>query len=269
VIAALRGLGIAEADISTSNYNVYPVYGHKDPVNVCRVMEGFPIPPECYVDGEVIGYKASNSVTVTQDVDGQVDAGEVIDTSIAAGANTVHGVFFFISQEAQQEIRDGLIRESIANARQRAEIAADAVGMEITGVLSINLNDVYFPVFSRGADATLESTPILPGEQEVTNTVSVVYTMGNGTTTGAETNNTGSFGQREAAMAFLLEKLPTLGIEIDDEMDIHMDLITHISETEYHAEFAVVDVNGQVHNGRIEVVNGEVAAAELDGESIL
>ena len=84
----------------------------------------------------------------------------------------------------------------------------------------------------------------------------------------AEVNSTG-FGQREAAVAFLEERLPQLGIEIDDAMDIHMDMITHVSETEYHAEFAVVDTEGQVHNGRVEVVEGEVTVAELDGQSIL
>lgn len=267
VVAALRALGISEDQISTSNYSVYPVYSVINDVNACRVMEGFPIPPECYSDQTITGYKAVNSVTVTLDANGQIDAGKVIDAAIGAGANNVNGVFFFISQELQQSIRDGLIKEAIASARQRAEIAAEAVGMEITGVQAINLNDVYFPIYSRGAlDATIAETPFFPGEQEITNTVSVVFTMGIGTT--AETNSTG-FGQREAAVAFLEEKLPQLGFVIDDPMDIHMDLITHISETEYHADFAVVDTIGQVHDGHIEVVEGEVAVAQLDGESIL
>ena len=268
VVAALRTLGISEDQISTSNYSVYPVYSVIEDVNSCRVMEGFPIPPECYSDQTITGYKAVNSVTVTLDVDGDIDAGEVIDAAIGAGANNVNGVFFFISQEMQQVVRDGLIQEAIASARQRAEIAAEAVGMEITGVQAINLNDVYFPIYSRGAfDATVAETPFFPGEQEITNTVNVVFTMGNGTT-GGEVNSTG-FGQREAAVAFLEERLPQLGYVIDDPMDIHMDLITHISETEYHAEFAVIDADGQVHNGRVEVVEGEVTVVELDGQSIL
>ncbi|HEV8386556.1 MAG TPA: SIMPL domain-containing protein [Nitrososphaera sp.] len=267
VVAALRALGISEDQISTSNYSVYPVYSVINDVNSCRVMEGFPIPPECYSDQTITGYKAVNSVTVTLDVNGNIDAGKVIDATIGAGANNVNGVFFFISQEMQQGIRDSLIKEAIASARHRAEIAAEAVGMEITGVQSIYLNDVYFPIYSRGAlDATVEQTPFFPDEQETTNTVSVVFTMGNGTS--AETNSAG-FGQKEAAVAFLEERLPQLGFVIDDPMDIHMDLITHISETEYHADFAVVDTNGQVHNGHIEVVEGEVAVAQLDGESIL
>ena len=169
------------AQAATASIRVYSVIHD---VNACRVMEGFPVPPECFSDQTITGYKAVNSVTVTLDVDGQIDAGEVIDAAIGAGANNVNGVFFFISQEVQQEIRDGLIRESIASARQRAEIAAGAVGMEITGVQSINLNDVYFPIFSRSFDASVAETPFMPGEQEVTNTVNVVFTMGNGSTGG-------------------------------------------------------------------------------------
>jgi uncharacterized protein len=186
VVAALRALGISEEQISTSSYNVYPVYSHSAPVNACMVPEGQPVPPECYVRGEeVTGYKASNSVTVTLDVEGSdVDASEVIDAAIEAGANNVNGVYFFLSSERQEEVRDGLIGDAIANARHRADIAAEAVEMTVSGIKSINLNDTYFPIFSRGFDgAALESggdiaaTPILPGEQEVSMTVNTVFYM--------------------------------------------------------------------------------------------
>ena len=181
VLAALEGLGIPEEQISTSGYQVYPVYDYSDPVNVCKVMEGYPIPPECYVNGNTItGYKASNSLTVTLDVAGNIDGGKVIDTAIAAGANNVNGVYFFISSEQQEEIRDGLIGKALENAKHRADVAANAVGMEVSGVKSINLNDVYFPYFNTGFDSTLSEgapTQLQPGQQEVTMTVSVVYTM--------------------------------------------------------------------------------------------
>jgi uncharacterized protein YggE len=262
VIAALKGLGIAEDDISTSSHNVYPVHSQSEPVNACRVMEGYPIPPECYVTGEIVSYKAVNMVTITLEADGDVDAGEVIDTAIEAGATNVSGIYFFISAERQEEIRDNLIGDAIASARHRAEVAAEAAGLSISGIKSINLSDVYVPIFNRGFDTAEGATPILPGEQQVSMTVSIVFFMSGGT-------SENGFGQREAAMDFLLTKLPELGIEIDDEFDIHMDMITHISENEYHADFSVVDVGGEVHDGHIEVVNGEVAVAILDGESIL
>jgi uncharacterized protein len=186
VVAALRALGISEEQISTSSYNVYPVYSHSEPVNACMVPEGQPVPPECYVRGEeVTGYRASNSVTVILDVEGSdVDASEVIDAAIEAGANNVNGVYFFLSSERQEEVRDSLIGDAIANSRHRADVAAEAVEMTVSGIKSIDLNDTYFPIFNRGFDgAALESgadiaaTPILPGEQEVSMTVNTVFYM--------------------------------------------------------------------------------------------
>jgi len=179
VIAALKALGITEDIVSTSSYSVYPVYGQKEPVNICRLMEGYPIPPECYISQEITGYKASNSIGVTLDADSEIRAGEVIDTAIDGGANIVSGAYFFLSQEAQLEAQEGLIQEAIANARQRADIAARSVGAEITGVQSINLNDVFFPPIYYGRAADLSSTQILPGQQEVTMTVNVVYLASN------------------------------------------------------------------------------------------
>ena len=58
-------------------------------------------------------------------------------------------------------------------------------------------------------------------------------------------------------------------MEIDDELDLHTDMVVHVSETEFHLDFAVIDTDGGVHEGRIELVNGEVTVATLDGNSIL
>jgi uncharacterized protein YggE len=107
----------------------------------------------------------------------------VIDAAVGAGANRVDAVVFFISPDRQQEIRDTLISDAIANARQRANIAAEALGMTISGVQSATLNPIDFPVFSVGlregsaADASSVSAPtqILPGQQEVSTTVNVVF----------------------------------------------------------------------------------------------
>ncbi len=173
VIAALKELGISENDISTSSYNVYPVYEYRQSAEACIMI--YPPPPECQLKEQISGYKASSSLSVTLDAAGNIDAGEVIDTAIGAGANTVQGAFFFVSQERQEEIRDSLIPDAIANARHRADIAADAVGMNVSGVHSVNLNDVHFPIYSRGIELQAADTQILPGQQEVTMTVNVVY----------------------------------------------------------------------------------------------
>ena len=176
VIAALGALGIAEENITTSNYSVYPVYETKPGAEQCIMI--YPTPPECLPSNMITGYRASNSITVTLDADGDIDAGEVIDTAIESGANTVQGAFFFLSQERQMEVQEGLITDAIENARQRATIAASAVGMGIDRVKSISLNDVYFPIYAKDF-ALAADTQILPGQQDVTLTVSVVYVMSN------------------------------------------------------------------------------------------
>lgn len=269
VIAALKALGITENATSTSSYTVFPVYSSAEPVNVCRVMEGYPIPPECYVKQEITGYKASNSVSVTLDADGDISAGEVIDAAIKGGANTVSGAYFFLSQERQLEVQQGLIEDAIANARHRADIAAGAVGTEVTGIKSINLNEVSFPPFYYARAEEMSSTQILPGQQEVTMTVNVVYFASLDSGKIGSSSELDVTGYMETARAFILSKLPGLGIEIDDELDLHTDMVVHISESELHLDYSVVDTEGGVHDGRIEVVNNEVTVATLDGQSIL
>ncbi len=173
VLEALRDLGIAEDKIRTSWYNVWPVYERTSP----PCIEIYPQPPECAPRIVIAGYAASNSVTVT--LDANDDVGQVIDGAVAAGATNVSGAYFFVSNERQEEIRQDLIADAIANAKSRADKAAKAVDMEITGVKSINLNDVYFPVFykelAQTADGGSSSTPILPGEQEISMTVQVTF----------------------------------------------------------------------------------------------
>jgi uncharacterized protein YggE len=173
VIAALKALGITDDQISTNWYSVYPTYEYRSP----PCIEIYPQPPDCAPKNEITGYRASNSLSVTLDAD--EDVGKVIDAAVAAGANNVSGAYFFVSDERQQEIRDSLIEKAIDNARSRADKAADAVDMNVSGVKSINLNDVFFPVFYKdfAAEASGASTPILPGQQQISMTVQVTFFM--------------------------------------------------------------------------------------------
>ena len=180
VTTALRNLGIAESDLATSSYSVYPVYEYRQPMQPC--IEIYPPPPECMPKQTIVGYGASNSLTITLDANASsVDAGEAIDAAVDAGANTVNAAYFFVSNELQEQVRDSLIRDALDNARERAELAADAVGYTVSGVHSINLNDVFFPVYygrtSAEDDFAGAETALLPGEQQVIATVNVVYTI--------------------------------------------------------------------------------------------
>jgi uncharacterized protein YggE len=195
VITALSGLGITEDRIETSSYSVSPIYEYIQPPEPC--IQIYPPPPGCETRQNIIGYRATNTVTVTLDVPffrvaaesvPDVNAGQVIDAAVGAGANRVDSVTFFISPDRQEEIRGTLIGEAISNARQRANIAAEALQMTITGVFSAEINPIDFPVYTvslretgaagEAADAVSTPTQILPGEQEVSTTVRVIFYIG-------------------------------------------------------------------------------------------
>lgn len=195
VISAITGLGITEDRIGTSSYSVLPIYRSIEPAEQC--IQIYPPPPECEGRQEIIGYRVTNTVTVTLDVPflrpatqsvPDVNAGQLIDTVVQAGANRIESVTFFISPDRQEEIRGTLIGEAISNARERAVTAAEALDMGVTGVASATINPIEFPVYSvnlreatdGGGSAANFAVPtqILPGEQEVSTSVSVVFYMG-------------------------------------------------------------------------------------------
>jgi uncharacterized protein YggE len=189
VVAHLTAIGVRGNQIGTSSYSVTPIYENsRQPMQTNCPTDVFPPPPECEPSQRIIGYSAANTVTATLSVSGGINAGQIIDVSIQAGANNVNGLTFFVSPERQQEIRDSLIRDAIASARERADIAAESLGTSISQVQSVNLNEVFFPLFRSGVEEFSAAgaqenvpvpTPILPGEQDVSTTVSVVYYMSN------------------------------------------------------------------------------------------
>lgn len=202
VLTALRGLGITQDRIETSSYSVSPIYEYIPPAEQC--IQIYPPPPGCETRQDIIGYRATNTVTVTLDVPffrvatesvPDVNAGQVIDAAVGAGANRVDSVTFFVSPDRQEEIRGTLIGEAITNARQRANIAAEALQMTITGVSSAEINPIDFPIYTvslreatgagEAADAVSAPTQILPGQQEVSTTVNVVFYIGPDGTTDA------------------------------------------------------------------------------------
>jgi hypothetical protein len=67
----------------------------------------------------------------------------------------------------------------------------------------------------------------------------------------------------------LISKLPQLGIQLQDQTRLHTDMVVAINEYEYQVEFSVIDAQGRSHEGYVEVSNGQVISAELDGRTIL
>lgn len=152
VIAALRKLLGAGADIKTINYSVGPVY--KYPVG------GTPT---------LTGYSASNTVEVT--LSALTLAGAVIDTATQAGATSVGGLRF--SLKDQEPARLQALRLATQQAKTHADAMASALGGRAGNVLSVQEGTAVFQPLITGVSASGPSTPtpVEPGLIQVQVTV--------------------------------------------------------------------------------------------------
>ena len=164
LISALVAAGISHEDIQTSGYSIYPVYND----------DNLPF------GQKITYYQVTNTVQITvRDIS---RAGEVIDITVANGANQVNSISFRVSPEKEQALRAEVLTMAVTQARADADVVALATGTTITGVQSVTVGSVYTPILydnrmAAGA-ATKEAmvpTPIEPGQVTVTAQVSVSY----------------------------------------------------------------------------------------------
>jgi len=124
-------------------------------------------------NGQVDGYSASNSVSAVSDVG---DAPALIDAAAEAGANQISGPGLS-SSNAEALYRQAL-GKAVDEARLRAEVLAKAAGRSLGSITAIVESgaDQPVPLYDR-AQAAEASTPIVPGEQETSATVSVTFSL--------------------------------------------------------------------------------------------
>jgi uncharacterized protein len=160
VIARLKALGIEDRDLQTSIVSVSPQYDYS--------REGEP--------PRLAAYTFSNLVAaVVRDIE---RVGEAIDAALTAGATNVDRIAFRVADQsrAEREAREA----AVADARLKAETFAAAAGVRIDGVAAIVESGTPIPFPAPFAErmaftANDASTPIEPGTNEVTATVSIVY----------------------------------------------------------------------------------------------
>ncbi len=118
---ALADHGVPEDCISTDYMNIYAVYDYSE-------------------DRERISsYSASSTLSIrVTDMD---TAGELIDVSFAAGANTLNGITFSASDT--EEAKNASLKAAAADARAKAEVLAEASGLKITGIETITEGGIY------------------------------------------------------------------------------------------------------------------------------
>ena len=168
IIARLRQLGVAQNDIQTSNFTLYPQYSYNN-------------------NGQqptFLGYDVNNQVTVKlRDLS---KIGPTLDALVAAGANNFSGPIFVLENDAgaKQEARKKAFASADARARELASYAG------YTGVKLLELSESYqnfgggvppspppMPVAMNVSSADARATPIQPGMVGTAAQLTVKYEM--------------------------------------------------------------------------------------------
>jgi hypothetical protein len=159
-IEALLAAGVPEDEIKTSRFSIYPT---RD-----------------WIDGELsekVVFEVNNQITITLDLTDDVDVGEVLDGAVGAGANSLEGVTFGLRDPTS--VQEEALEEAVNDAMGKSLVISEAAGVTLGRIVSISESGaspvpmaesrVYF-----AADAGA-ATPIVPGDVEVTATVTITY----------------------------------------------------------------------------------------------
>jgi uncharacterized protein YggE len=179
---ALKVVGVRENETSTSFFNISPNYNLTEQQGQDQY---FPPPIE---SRDIISYTVTNSITV--DSYNLLNVSQWIDTAVEAGVNDISSISFSLSDEKSEFIKNDLLKQAVANAKNKADIAAAALGLNVIGVKSINIESLGGfppsppqPLFTResveaAAPTGGPPTPIIAGEQEVTSSVDITFLTG-------------------------------------------------------------------------------------------
>ena len=123
------------------------------------------------------GFAADQSLSVT--VRDLSKTGRLLADGTAAGAHSVYGVDFSISN--QHKAYDDALRSAIGDARSKADAAAAAAGLHVSGVVSVDESQAQtYPYYAQDAIAAptalrAVTVPVKRGVQQVSAQVTVVF----------------------------------------------------------------------------------------------
>lgn len=158
----LLDLGVAEEDIQTSNFNLYP-----------QQQQSMPATPEEPAESQTV-FVVQNTVSIT--VRELNSLGEILAAVVDEGANTINGINFSL-EDASAAIAEAR-RKAIADAEEQAQAIAEAAGVQLGEITSININDSSAPVAKSSAameQPADSNVPISSGTLTVQVTANITY----------------------------------------------------------------------------------------------
>jgi hypothetical protein len=164
LVVQIKKLGVAEKDIKTTSYNVYPQndYGANPP--------------------KITGYRVSTNYQISVKDFDKINDLMVIATN--NGANVISGVSFEISDDLKEEKLNEARAEASDKAKAKAQGLAKAANITLGKIINITESEeVDFPrpyltdkaIPNAGGGAPVAEPDIQPGQTDLTITVSLSF----------------------------------------------------------------------------------------------
>lgn len=161
ITEAVKELGVADMDIKTISYNLYPTYNYEEQ------------------PASIVGYELRQSINVTIKDLTKID--NIIAASTANGANSISSLTFEVKDREKYIAQ--LREEAVIKAKQKLEKLQDLVGFDVVKINSYSeYEQKNYPIYSKGiamADASYNNTPtdisVQAGSEELFFTVNIGY----------------------------------------------------------------------------------------------
>jgi len=157
VIAAIKSAGVADKDIQTTNFSIYPQQQYDNNGVMTTLI-----------------YVVDNTVYVT--VRDLTKLGGLLDATVRVGANTINSISFDLADktDALSQARAA----AVAEAKKQADELTSAAGVSLGDVQNISYYDSSAPypvMYDRAAMAGGGSVPVQSGSMQISTTVTIVY----------------------------------------------------------------------------------------------
>lgn len=167
----LKGLGVEEKDVKTTDYSAYPRYEY-----LSQVCTMYSCPPSG--SQKLIGYEVRQSIMVK--IRNIADAGKILGNIGETGVSDISGLNFTVD-DYDAKVREAR-KSAIDDAKEQAKQLAKDLGVKLDDIVSFNESGNYpMPMYAvkdmaMGMGGASESSPQLPvGESKITSNVTIVY----------------------------------------------------------------------------------------------
>ena len=163
LVAGIKKLGVADSDIKTVSYYVYPQYDYTNPTQ------------------RITGYQVSTSYEIT--IHDFTKINDLIASATTLGANTIGNVNFDLSDDLKNKTLQTARDEAVAQAKTKATGLAKAAGITLGKIINVseetpsNITPLALPVSGggMGAEKSVAQPSVQPGTTELDVSISLSY----------------------------------------------------------------------------------------------